>query len=116
MNEYYSTTEPGALYATSRSLEEYNDHRIIHHTYIMCHPNNSGGIHLDYISSWQPKEGTKALRYILNLADKHNVVIEGSVLPHPDTPNISIDRLKIWYKRYGGIFDGNEVVRLPNYK
>ena len=114
MNEYYSTSEPGALYASSRSLTEYNYHRIIHQTYIMCCPNNTGGMHLGYISSWQPKEGTKALRHILNLADKHNVIIEGNILPHPDDPRVTKERLKKWYKRYGGIFDGDKVVRHPN--
>jgi hypothetical protein len=63
------------------------------------------GIHLHDISSHKPKSGagTKALKHLTSLADKHNVPISGhaSAYSKEDGHIKSDSGLKKWYKKHG---------------
>jgi hypothetical protein len=60
-------------------------------------------VYFHSIMSPQPSPGlgSKAMLMITELADKHDVRLEGHVHPFGEPPPMNEDRLLMWYSKYG---------------
>ena len=77
-----------------------------------------GEIHVGDISAIGKKSegsGTKALKFMIDLADKHNVRLSGEAKAyskHSDHIQSS-ERLVQWYQKHGFVANGNKVTYSP---
>lgn len=83
----------------------------------------NGHIHLSFIVSFDKKESgnaSKSLKWITELADKHDVKMDLEVAPvktagSKDGKSLTKTQLKSWYKRFGFKSVGaDNMLRIPN--
>ena len=75
---------------------------------------DSGNIKIAYITSFIKGDGNYAMRYLIALADKHNIILEGKPFDIKDNPKHTLDRFKSWYMRFGCIsISDTEMIRYP---
>ena len=81
----------------------------------------SGEIHVSDIrvaGDKQKGSGTKALNFMKDLADKHNVVLSGTAKAYSDDKAHiqDSDRLIDWYKKHGFTANGDKIKYIPKRK
>lgn len=89
---------------------------------IECRPFN-GAIRINDIMTFDPKTGagTEALKFLIGLADKHGVRLEGTAKAYHNSQKVITDtgRLKQWYQKHGFVViagtkrDGYEIRYTP---
>jgi len=75
-----------------------------------------GRIDLGCIRTFERRKGhgTRALKWLCQLADKHVVTIVGEIKPvGVERPRLGVAELRQWYKRHGFEVTGRKIVRRP---
>ena len=76
---------------------DINKGRLYKNTFMKLVPLDSGNIKIAYITSFIKGDGNYAMRYLIALADKHNIILEGKPFDIKDNPKHTLDRFKSWY-------------------
>jgi hypothetical protein len=81
-------------------------------------PWNCGQCFITRIRSLEPGQGnaSQALKWLCDLADKHQIKLYLRVEPFGDKPHMTKPQLKAWYKRNGFVLTGDlkdEMAREP---
>ena len=117
MKEFHDSTFPlGVLRMTS----EYGDDRCL--LEMIKNPLAKNEIHFGSIQSFDRNKGngTKVLNWICELADKHQVILYGSIEPFMRARGnkdyvmpLNKAQLKVWYKKNGFKVKGLKISRKP---
>jgi len=95
LDEFWKISDPHPFSSSTR---------ILHNASIKLYPV-SNKIHLEDIKSLLPNSGsgTKAMKRLISLADKHSVVIEGFAKAYSDDERYitNTNELVRWYKKLG---------------
>ena len=97
MDEYHNTSKEHLM----------NKHaRVIGNAHVHVTPSKSG-VHINDIQSHEQGSGsgTKALKHLTNLADKHNVKLDLYAKGYGST---SSGKLRKWYSRHGFVSDSGD--------
>jgi len=116
MRDYHNNTAP----------HPFTNRMRVHNNAVMLEVSKwDGKIHISSIMTAMPKNqghGTAALRFLTDLADKHQVTLHGTVVPIKNAGsregrNLNKRELLAWYKKHGfTVKYGEEITRLPKPK
>jgi len=104
------------LFSNTKAHPFNHNSLILGNTSIQIYPVN-GEAHLSDIMTLAPKTGaaTEAMKYLLHLADKHQVVISGIAKAYAKDDKYVTDTKKLisWYKKLGFKFSGDRMTYKP---
>jgi hypothetical protein len=113
-------------YYTHTTGHPFTNRLRIHNDAVMLEISKFGdAIHISSIMTAAPKNqghGTTALKFLTDLADKHQVKLEGTVVPiknagSKEGKDLTKRELLTWYKKHGfTVKHGEHITRLPKPK
>ena len=99
MKEFWDKTAPHPFDHTQRI---YNNETILQLRPWRGGPGGSESVHLNWIQALEPKEGqgTRAMQFLSNLADKHQVLLDLNAVPKGQN-KMPVAKLKNFYRKFG---------------